>query len=207
MEELTIKDRILKGAEELFIRYSVRSVTMEEIARHLGISKKTLYQHFADKDDIVSLATEQHINKRCGEFDDIQKKSKDAIQEMVLLSSRMRENMKNANPSMLYDIQKYHPKAWKAWIEYRNKFIRSSMERNLNEGIEQGYYRANINPHIIATIRMEMIQIGFDEQVFPRDEFNTSEVQMQLLDHFTHGILTEKGLKKYNKYQEELEIK
>ena len=206
MEELTIKDRILKGAEELFIRYSVRSVTMEEIARHLGISKKTLYQHFADKDDIVSSATEQHISKRCMEFDEIQAKSKDAIQEMVLLSRRMRENIKNANPSMLYDIQKYHPKAWSAWIDYRNKFIRASMERNLVDGIAHGYYRSELDPKIIATIRMEMIQIGFDEQVFPRDEFNTSDVQMQLLDHFTHGILTEKGLKKYNKYQEELEI-
>lgn len=201
MNDQDIKDRIMSGAGELFVRYGVRSVTMDDIAHHLGISKKTLYQHFADKDDIVTSSMEIYINKRCGEFEKVKAKVKDAIEELVVLSQRMRESLKSANSSLLYDIQKYHRNAWDAWMRYRNTYIRDSVIQNLREGIEQGFYRDDIQPEIIATIRLELIQLGFDERLFPQQQFSTAEVQEQLLDHFTQGILTTKGKKLYDKYK------
>lgn len=201
MEELDVNDRIMKGAGELFVRYGVRSITMDDIAHHLGISKKTLYQHFTDKDDIVSAAMHDFISKRCVEFEGVKAKVKNAVEELVLMSERLKESVKKANPSMLFDIQKYHQKAWEMWKNHRNKYIREVLMNNLREGIEQGYYRDDMNPEIVATIRLEMIQLGFDDQVFPKDEFSTAEVQLQLLEHFTQGILTPKGRKLYDKIQ------
>lgn len=204
MNEPDIKDRIIKGAGELFVRYGVRSITMDDIAHHLGISKKTLYQHFSDKDDIVATAMDSYIEKRCVEFEGVKAKVKNAIEELVLMSERLKESVKNANPSMLFDLQKYHQKAWEKWKTYRNKYIRESLMKNLREGIAEGYYREDLNPEIVATIRLEMIQLGFDEQIFPKDEFSATEVQLQLLEHFTQGILTPKGKKLYDRYKMEI---
>jgi len=202
MEELDVKTKILKGAEELFMRYGVRSITMDEIARHLGISKKTLYQYFLDKDDIVASTTHNHLVREKKQFDQIAEESSNAVEELVKLSYCLRENLKGMNPSLLFDLQKYHQKAWSIWIEFKNKFIRESVVRNLNKGIEQGLIRPEINPEILAVVRIETVQMGFDDQLFPRDKFNLLEVQMHILEHFIHGLLSDKGKKLYLKYKE-----
>jgi AcrR family transcriptional regulator len=202
MEEQEIKYKILKGAEELFMRYGVRSITMDEIARHLGISKKTLYQHFTDKDDIVSSTTREHLFRDQRQLEQIARESKNSVDELVKLTYCLRENLKGMNPSLLFDLQKYHQKAWGHWIEYKTKFIRNSVVRNLNRGIEQGFFRSEINPEILAVVRLETIQLAFDDQIFPLDKFNLAEVQLHILEHFIYGLLTDKGRKLYNKYKD-----
>lgn len=202
MEELDVKTKILKGAEELFMRYGVRSITMDEIARHLGISKKTLYQYFLDKDDIVASTTYNHLVRERKQFDQIAEESANSVEELVKLSHCLKENLKGMNPSLLFDLQKYHQKAWNIWVEFKNKFIRESVVRNLNKGINEGLIRAEINPEILAVVRIETVQMGFDDQLFPRDKFNLPQVQMQILEHFIHGLLTDKGKKLYQKYRE-----
>lgn len=202
MEELDVKTKILKGAEELFMRYGVRSITMDEIARHLGISKKTLYQYFVDKDDIVASTTRDHLERERKQFDQLAEESANAVEELVKISHCLKENVKGMNPSLLFDLQKYHQRAWNIWIEFKNKFIRESVVRNLKRGIEHGYFRTEINPEILAVVRIETVQMGFDDQLFPHDKFNMPEVQMQILEHFIHGLLSEKGKKLYSKYKE-----
>ena len=204
MNDVDIKDRIIEGAKELFVRYGVRSITMDDIAHSLGISKKTLYQHYTDKDDIVTTTLKHYINLRCTEFDSIKAKINNPIEELVLMSERLKQSIKNANPSMLFDLQKYHHSAWDLWKTYRSKYMREWLVRNLREGMELGFYREDLNPEIVATIRLELIDLGFDQQLFPKDQFTTTEVQMQLLEHFTQGILTTKGRKLYDKYRGEL---
>lgn len=202
MEEIEIRNKILKGAEELFMRYGVRSITMDEIARHLGISKKTLYQYFADKDDIVSSTTQEHMIVHQSQYEKIENESKNSVEELVKLSFCMRENLKGMNPSLLFDLQKYHQKAWNVWVEFKNKTIRESVVRNLNRGIEQGHFRPEINPELLSIVRLETVQLGFNEQLFPRDKFNLPDVQMHMLEHFIYGLLTDKGRKLYQKYKD-----
>ncbi len=202
MEEIDIKEKILKGAEDLFTKYGVRSISMDDIARHLAVSKKTLYQHFADKEDIVTMTCRNHLERNQGEFDNIRETAKNAIDELARLSICLKRNMQELNPSLLYDLQKYHPKAWAVWVNHKNLFIKTSVERNLKQGIEEGYFRADINPQIIAAVRLELVQMAFNEDVFPREHFRLSEVQMQIFDHFVFGLVTEKGRKLYLKYKE-----
>src|SRR5688572_32311593 len=202
LEQLDIKKKILKAAESLFMKYGVRSISMDDISRHLAVSKKTLYQHFADKEDIVSMACQAHIETMATQFLEITRNSKNAIDELAKISRCLKQNTEDTNPSLLFDLQKYHPRAWSVWLNHKNKFIRESVIRNLKQGIEEGYFRAEIDKEVIATIRLEMVQLPFDDRVFPPSQFKLPEVQMQIFDHFVFGISTEKGRKLYQKYKE-----
>lgn len=184
------------------MRYGVRSISMDDIARHLSVSKKTLYQHFADKEDIVTVTCKSHLERHEAEFMSIRKTARNAIEELFQLSQCVRRNLQDMNPSLLFDLQKYHPRAWNVWLQHKNKFIRESVVRNLQQGIEEGYFRPELDPDIIAAVRLEMIQIAFNEELFPREKYRLPEVQMQIFDHFVFGLLTEKGRKLYMKYKE-----
>jgi len=202
MEESDIRKKILTGAESLFMKYGVRSISMDDIARHLSVSKKTLYQHFADKEDLVTVTCQSHIEGISCEFDDINSNSQNAIDELAKISQCLKQNLEEMNPSLLFDLQKYHPRAWNVWLEHKNNFIRESVVRNLKQGIEEGYFRPEINVEIIAAMRLELVQLAFDDQVFPAAQFQLTQVQLQIFDHFVYGLVTDKGRKLYQKYKE-----
>jgi len=202
MEDNEIKKKIIRGAETLFTKYGVRSISMDDIARHLSVSKKTLYQHFEDKEDIVTMAVQSHIERIMGEFDLIQSSAIDAIDELSKISKCLKRMMSEINPSLMFDLEKYHPRAWGVWVDNKKKFIRESVIRNLKKGVEEGYFRVELDLEIMATMRMELVQLAFDDRVFPPSQFNVPDVQLQLFEHFVFGLLTEKGRKKYLKCKE-----
>ena len=204
MEESDIKEKILKGAMELFMKYGVRSVSMDDIARHLSVSKKTIYHYFADKDDVVTLVAKDHLEKSRGEFEGIRGGSKNAIDELVRISGCIKQEMQGLNPSLLFDLKKYHSNAWQEWINHKNQYIRDSVVRNLRQGIEEGYFRKEINPEVLAVLRIEQVQLPFDDRAFPPQQFDLAEVQIQIFDHFVYGLLTDKGRKLFEKYKQEI---
>jgi hypothetical protein len=87
-------------------------------------------------------------------------------------------------------------------MDHRNKFIYASVVRNLKQGIEEGHFRAEIDPEVIGAVRLEIIQLAFNEDIFPRERFRLPDVQMQIFDHFVYGLVTDKGRKLYQKYKE-----
>ncbi|HNE30690.1 MAG TPA: helix-turn-helix domain-containing protein, partial [Saprospiraceae bacterium] len=115
MDDKEVRERILEGAEGLFMKYGIRSVSMDDIARQLGISKKTLYQHFADKDDMIQQVSLSHLSRNQQEMEDMRRQAVNAIDELALISVALRKGMEELNPSLLFDLKKYHPKAWSAW--------------------------------------------------------------------------------------------
>jgi AcrR family transcriptional regulator len=203
MEESETREKILEGAEALFMKYGIRSVTMDDIARHLSVSKKTLYQHFADKDDLVYKMSELYLDRSTCKYEDIAKSSKNSIEELSKISVRMKSDLENLNPSMLFDLQKYHSKAWGLYTDHKVKTISQSVVRNIRKGVDDGYYRPDINPDIMAITRLILIEAAFSSELFPKDRFNFIEVQTQLFDFFVHGLCTDKGRKLYLKYKED----
>ena len=199
MEEL--REKIIEGAQALFIQYGIRSVSMDDVARALSMSKKTLYQHFSNKNELVTDAVENYMKGEMQEFADILDHSSNSIEELYNLSKCMREHVFKINPSMLYDLQKYHADAWEIFQQFKNRFLRGQIMDNINKGVQEGYYRPEIDPRVIAVLRLETVQMAFNDQIFPRMEFNFLEVQMQLFDHFVHGILSDKGKQLYTQYQ------
>ncbi|MBL7851897.1 MAG: TetR/AcrR family transcriptional regulator [Cyclobacteriaceae bacterium] len=203
MEEKDIKERILRGAQELFMKYGVRSVSMDDIARHLSVSKKTLYQYFADKDEIVTMVAEFHLRHEQQQYETLRSSAENAIDELVKISTCIKRDLQKMNPSLLFDLQKYHPKAWNVWLGHKQQYMGQSIIRNLKQGIAEGFFRPEINTDILAASRLELIQITFNEEVFPSEKYNLAEVNHQIFEHFVYGVLTDKGRKVYEKYKQQ----
>ncbi|MEO1052536.1 MAG: TetR/AcrR family transcriptional regulator [Bacteroidota bacterium] len=198
---MEIKEKILEAAGELFAKYGVRSVTMDDIARSIAVSKKTIYQYFKDKDEIVTMATQAHMEAEKKDYDRIFSNASNAIEELARVLVCFRKHLSEMNPSWLFDLQKYHHNAWKVWLSFKNGFIHNSIEKNLKRGVAEGYFRSNLNTNILATFRVEQVQMTFDDRVFPRNKFDFTEVQLQLFDHFVYGLITDKGRELYEEYQ------
>jgi TetR/AcrR family transcriptional regulator, cholesterol catabolism regulator len=202
IQAMEIKERIIAKAREQFFRYGVKSVTMDDIASELGISKKTIYQHYEDKDAIVhQLMLGEMENDKC-DWELLNQNSKNVIEKTVKSMDIFKQVFSEINPSTFFDIKKYHPKTWELFQEHKQNFILVAIKQDLIEGIEQGFFRPEIKVDILAKMRMEQIELGFDPQIFPPNKFTVVEVELTLLDHFIRGVLTEKGLEEYQAYQQ-----
>jgi len=194
---LEIREHILATAYQLFKTYGIRSVTMDDLSKELSMSKKTIYQHFKDKDEIVFITTQMAMEHEKECINTIQQQSKNSIDELIMLTKFMREHIGNINPSALFDIKKYYREAWQLYLKFKEEVFTEGVKTSLKRGIAEGYFRENINPDILAVFRVEMLQLTFDDAIFPRSKFDFREVQMQIFEHFIYGILTPKGLKAF----------
>ena len=193
--------RILEGALELFLQAGIKSVTMDDIAKHLGMSKKTIYQHFADKNDLVIGLMKMRLKEDREYMDSVAYNGDNVIAQMFNMMKCSEEMFARMNPILMHDLQKYHPDAWKEFQRFKADVIIVTLEDLLNKGIEEGYIRSDIDVRIISRMRMAQIEAGFNSAVFPPSEFNAWRVQQQFLEHFTYGICTLMGYKLLNEYQ------
>ncbi len=197
-----ISEKILETAGSLFLKYGVKSISMDDIARELSISKKTIYLFFKDKNEIVYLISERFLQEQKDKFDRIQEESKDPIELLYGGTLHAREIFEKINPYILFDIRKYYKDAWRLYLDFEKNVMFGSLVVTLQDGIKKGLFRADIDVQILATLRMEEIKLAFDKEIFPAGSFNFKEVQYQILDHFFYGIMTEKGYALLNKYKE-----
>jgi AcrR family transcriptional regulator len=196
------KEQILKGATELFLRYGIKSITMDDIARHLSVSKKTIYQYYEDKDALVADVTQCEMSTQKCDIENIANSSMDVIEEMMKTSEYLRSMVSRINPSLLFDMRKYHPSAWKVFQEHKKGNIGKSMVASLQKGIKEGYFRKDLNIEVLTLMRLEEIEMVFNPDVFPHDKFNIVDVNMTLFDHFLYGISTLKGHKRLNEIKQ-----
>lgn len=195
-----MRQRIIEKAERLFFKYGIKSVTMDDIARELGISKKTIYQHFPDKDGIVLAVAENHFDCDRHEAHQMQCEAIDPIAELVLTSEMMRASLSELNPALIFDLRKYYPSVWGLFQQYKHDFILELLRNNLTKGISMGLYRPDLSVEVIARVRLEQVDAVFNTDVFPSNKFNFLEVQLILLDHYIRGIVTDKGACLYEQY-------
>ncbi len=199
---MELKEKIIQESGHLFKQYGFRSVTMDEIAAYLSISKKTIYQFFKDKNEVVFSATKEILKRDREEFSGITKASENAIEELFLVSKCLRKMFNEINPSLLFDLQKYHPDAYALFYDYKENFVFNMINNNLNKGIKGGYFRKDIDPNILTRLRVEEVQMSFDSRIYPTSQFDFKEVSLQLFEHFLQGIMTNKGRELFKKYQE-----
>lgn len=195
-----VKEKIVQGAEELFMRYGVKSVTMDDLAANLSVSKKTIYQHFKDKDELVLCVAHLHMELDQKELEKITDKSENAVQELFFMVQFIRNITKKMNPSVLFDLKKYHSKAWEAINTHKVCCIYDRVVSNLEQGKKEGYFRKEINSEILATMRMQSTEMGYDPLIYSPTKYNIIDVQMELFEHFLMGIVTPAGLELYNNY-------
>ncbi|MBK8584160.1 MAG: hypothetical protein IPN88_01470 [Bacteroidetes bacterium] len=130
----------------------------------------------------------------------IRKISENPIDEIMRLMEHLGSFISQFNPAVFYDLQKFYPLVWAEFRVFREKEVMGFVEDNLRKGVKLELYRKEIKIKIIARLRIEMIYLGFDTDVFPINQYNHAQVQVALLDHFLHGIVTLKGNKMISKY-------
>lgn len=199
------KDRILQGAEELFFKYGIKSVTMDDIAKHLAISKKTIYQFYGDKNELVEMLMTVKLKEDECEFKQIQEESENVIEEVFNMMKHMGIMFAKINPTIFYDLQKYHPNAWKKFKTFKHECMAKMVEESIERGIKEGLVRSDLNSKILARLRIEQVEMGLNSDIFPTDKFKIVDVQITMIDHFLHGICTLKGHKMINKYKQIIE--
>ncbi|REJ81413.1 MAG: TetR/AcrR family transcriptional regulator [Bacteroidetes bacterium] len=206
MEQVTdhshlISERILNAARELFFRHGVNSVTMDDIAAKLGMSKKTIYKTCKDKQNLVTELVLSELKKQLEDMHGIRESSTNAIHELMQMMQYMGNKFQTMNPILFYDLQKYHSASWKHFKSFREKELTGFIEDNLKMGMKQNLYRSDLKVKILARLRLEQVELAFNPEAFPPDQFNVGEVQVTLLDHFLQGVVTLKGHKLVNKYK------
>lgn len=199
------KERILKVAGELFNKYGIRSISMDDIAHHLGISKKTIYQYFSDKDEIVTLTISQYLGHEKDRVKLIQAEASDAVDFLIKVNQYLRSNIRETTTSIVFELHKYHHKAWTLLEEFKKEFLYTVIRKNVESGIRDGHFRDDINPEITSRVRLEEASMPFNEELFPKNRFNIIEVSDNILDHFVLAITTDKGRKLYQRYKTQLQ--
>lgn len=198
---MDLKGKILEEALSLFLHFGVRSVSMDDVARELSVSKKTLYQHFKNKDELVTESMKRYLTEEQAGFTGVINPSNDPVEQLYSISKCLRKHVHKLNPSLIYDLQKYHAGAWDIFEQFKDLVIIRLVEDILARGVAEGYFRQEINPVILSVLRMEIVRILFSGQAYPRTDFDPEEVQRQVFELFIHGILSEKGRIQYLHYQ------
>jgi TetR/AcrR family transcriptional regulator, cholesterol catabolism regulator len=195
------KERILVKSHELFNRYGIRSVSMDDIAAQLGMSKKTLYQYYTDKDELVNAVFDIVLTTNKAQCMDCTKRGENAIHEVYMSFDMVEEMLKTMNPAVLFDMQKYHPSAFKKFDEFRNGFLYRIIKGNLERGIKEELYREDIDTDILSRYRLHSVLLSFNPEVFPTNKTNLVYIEQQLLEVFLYGMATTKGQKLIQKYK------
>lgn len=197
---MVVRERILETALRMFRTYGVKGVTMFDIARDCGISKKTVYEHFVDKQALIDEGMQQLLSNHINYFTECLQTTDNAIEEMVRNMKYVTNMAKTMNPVMLHEIQKYHPDTWKSIQRFKEDGILYNIKENLKRGMTEGLYRQNLHIDIVARMRQLQLEAAFDPIQYPADQFEMHVVMEQITAHFILGIATIKGHKLANQY-------
>lgn len=191
---------ILEKVHELFMKYGLKSVSMDDISRRLGISKKTLYQCVENKRDLIKEVFQKHINEEEAAISEIVANSKDAVDEMIEIARFVTALLREVSPTTLYDMQKYYGDIWGMMEALHQDHIYTVIKTNLDRGIIEGLYRKDLNTDIIAKLYVGKTLLIVDEDVFPLKDYNKEKLYLEYVHYHLHGIALPKGLKLFEKY-------
>lgn len=195
------KERILEKAHELFMRYGVRSVSMDDIAAQLGMSKKTLYQYYTDKEELVDAVLSEMLEKNRNDCAVYRQDAENAVHEVFQAFGMIQEMFSNMNPAIVFDLEKYHPAVYKKLAHHKKVFMYQIIGQNLERGVKEELYRQEINVDVLTRFRIESMMLPFDSEIFPDNRSRLVQIQEEILEHFLYGLATVKGQKLIQKYK------
>jgi AcrR family transcriptional regulator len=196
---MDVKDKIIIKSDSLFRKFGIRGVTIDDICSELGISKKTIYTYFDDKHSIALESIKYYWSGLLNEIGKIKKTSKNSIHFFIELSNFFRQTITHINPLFVHDLKKFHPDLFKITHDLKKKVFIKTLSNNIKRGKKEGFIRKTVDEIIITKLRLEEIELAFDQNLFPYKKFEIINVQLQFFDHFMRGILTNEGLKIYEK--------
>lgn len=201
---MDLKVQILDKAFELFTKFGIKSVSMDDLSSELGISKKTLYQTICNKNELIEKIFTAQIEKEKEILEQTTSQSTDAIEELLMVAQRKIDILKKLSQSTIFDLKKYHRNTWNSIESLHQKYMLKVLIKNLKKGISQGLYRENINPEIVARIYLGQSLAIMDGRLFPKNFPNFNQVPLQAIECHLRGIVSEKGLTVFNQKMDKL---
>ena len=194
-----MKKNIILKATELFMKLGFKSVTMDDIAKEMGISKKTIYTHFNNKETIIGVVTDHVFETVCHDIDAICDLNQNPIQELYAIKKRVMQYMQKEKASPTYQLQKYYPTTYNNIKQRQFSYMQQCVVKNLNRGLEQDLYRQNIEVQFVARIYFNGITGIKEESLFPHTMFEGETLYEMYLEYHLRGIVTPKGRNILNK--------
>ena len=196
-----MRDEIIAASEKLFAQFAIKSITMDEIAHALGMSKKTLYIHCTDKNDLLQEVYLSPLKKAEDRCVHIHEECNDAIEEVFACWRILEPVIVPLNEKILHDLQKYHTEVFYKYEQFRKVFLSKLLQRNIERGKKELLYRTNIESELIA--RHEVATLVAKQSLFVsgNQKWQPHFIDEQLLLHYLNGLATRTGVKLIEKYQ------
>ncbi len=197
MEEKKL--HILKNVGKLYLRFGIKSVTMDDVASEFGISKKTLYQYFKDKADLVSQVVNYYVENPV--FDLNSSDGRNAIDNYFCLREHISKVLKYFNNSIEFDLKKFYPRLYQKVHRMKRQRIFDSTVLSINDGIKTGHFRKDLDPELIAKLQVGRLlyTLNPENEVFTETEVASIELFDKVMEYHMHAICTEKGIKYFKK--------
>jgi AcrR family transcriptional regulator len=173
---------------------------MDEIAVQCGVSKKTVYQSFTDKDSLVSAIMDHHIKSAENNCNHAQQSSENAIHEIFLSLDWVHKMFDGVNPALLFDLRKYHSSVFQKIQEHKRHFLYDIFKKNFERGITEGLYRPEIKIDILVPLRIHTMTLVFEYDLFPTNKYTLFDIDNEISLHELYGVATPKGIKMIEKY-------
>lgn len=200
-----VPEKILNSALALYSKYGIKSITMDDLCRELGISKKTLYRYVRDKNDLLRKVIDYEVMLQRKATQKLFASTMNAIDELMYVNRHIHASEQIHSPTFYYDLRKYHPEVCHDWIEYKRKRLHELIVRNLDKGISEGLYRDDLDPDIISKLHISRVEMLHSADYSGDDELNSARFIDEVFTYHIHGICNQKGLSYFKQKKEEQE--
>lgn len=197
----SVAESISDRSELLFLRYGIKSISMDDICKDLGISKKTLYQHVGNKNELVKMVLFSTMEAQKAKVSDLKSKAKDPIEELLLFAKSVIEMLVQMSPTTMYDLRKYYRELWAEIDAERRQMIYEDISANLVEGKGQKIYREDIDIDLIASLYVRMSTFMFDQKAIDAPRSRKIELYYEFVKYHIRGIATQSGHDLLNQYE------
>lgn len=187
------KKTILNASRELFLSKGFRSVTLDEIAKEVKVSKKTIYKFFSDKDELVATTVEMYIDVVQSNIQACFDETDNAIDAMLSIANCLTRMKQAVNPSVIFELEKYYAAAYKLIQNHKEQFIKKLIVKNLENGISQGYYRKNINAKFIAALYIASTNALVENGIALEADYTINPLN-HFFEYHLRGIASTKGI-------------
>jgi TetR/AcrR family transcriptional regulator, cholesterol catabolism regulator len=197
---MEFKEKLLSKAVELFMRYGIKSVTMDDLAGALGVSKKTIYNEVSNKEELIDQVTMQYLDNEVCSLEEILKNSKDAIDEMLLIGRHVSKKLEIITPVLIYDLKKYYSSRWEQVEKLHADSIYQVISNNIHRGRQEGLYRDDFDMDIISRLYVGKALLLTEEKLFPDSTYDKKVVVKEMIKYHITSIATQKGNERLTHY-------
>lgn len=198
MNEIS-KQRVIEHARERFFAAGFSKVTMDELSQDLGISKKTMYQYFESKEELLNAVIDWQVEEMSGKMKNILSSPDDFISKLYTMWTAVGRMACHVSKQMLDDVRRHRPDLWKRIEEMRKQIIQDSMGRMVDEGVQRDLVRSDVNKEVMILMYISSVQGVVNPDILTNNSFSTEEALKTILRVFLDGILTESARKQFHK--------